>query len=203
MLDARNARREQQWLAVAAKRYAGCTLENLQRYHASQDVAYQRIREYASNLPQRLANGESLILFGPKGSGKDHAAAGVIRPAFMAGRTARRVNGPDLQGDSRDAMCGRDTSERELVERYSTPDWLWLSDPICPGGDLTSHQATILYRILEGRYAAVLPSVVTVNAVDLKDLETRLGPAILDRLRHNATIVHCAWPSFRAREVAQ
>lgn len=199
----RRERRLAQWEAVADKRYAGCTLDNLERYHASQDLPFAAVRRFASDMPGHLERGESLVLHGPKGTGKDHLAAAVIRPAFMAGASARRVNGPDLQGMARDVFSDRELTEGSLVERYAAVQWLWLSDPVCPGGDLTTHQAAILYRILDRRYNAMLPTIMTINATDLADAERRVGPAIIDRVRHGATIVQCAWPSFRSREVAR
>lgn len=200
--DERNADREKRWLRIAGPRYAECSLDNFTFYDKQQSAAVELVRNYASGLRSRFVAGESLILFGPKGTGKDHLASAVARMAFWAGCSVRRVSGPVLQGESRDSFHG-DASEAAIVERYTTPDFLWLSDPVVPGGKLSDHQMAILYRILDTRYSARLPTLMTANAENRADLEERVGAAIIDRVSHGATVAFCDWPSFRSPELAR
>jgi hypothetical protein len=56
-----------------------------------------------------------------------------------------------------------------------------------------------LYRVLDRRYREVKPTWVTINAEDADDAKAKLGAPIFDRLKDNAELVPCFWPSFRER----
>jgi DNA replication protein DnaC len=84
-----------------------------------------------------------------------------------------------------------------LVNRMVQPDVLYLSDPLPPFGNLTAHQATMLFRILDARYSRSKPTWVSVNVVSGLELDERIGAQNGDRLRDNAICILCDWPSYR------
>lgn len=186
---------------AAGERYRNCTLENFRCIMPEQTAVVSAVREYIhADFPS------GLVLYGPVGTGKDHLAFAVCRAAIKAGKTVRWINGQNWFGILRDAM---DTtrSESSLIGELATPEVLCLSDPLPPSvGDrdgLTPHQATMLYRLVDARYARSLPTICTLNVVDDAEADERMGTPTWDRLCHDAYKIKCDWPTYRqpAREV--
>jgi DNA replication protein DnaC len=197
--DREQHRRWARWKAFVGERgdrYANCRLANFCTDHPGQLEAVNLLTDYCRTMPDRIAAGEGVILFGPKGTGKDHLLVALARVAIHAGKYLVWQNGMDLFGDIRDAMDKGD-SERALVNRMVQPDVLYLSDPLPPFGNLTAHQATMLFRILDARYSRSKPTWVSVNVVSGLELDERIGAQNGDRLRDNAICILCDWPSYR------
>lgn len=178
------------------ERYAECRLANFEQATDAQKRAVAALADYCRDITDRLANCEGLILFGPKGTGKDHLAMAVARQAVFAGKYVLWQNGMDLFGDVRDSF-DEATSERSLVNRLVAPDVLYLSDPLPPMGRLTDFQAGMLFRVIDGRYSRGRPCWVTVNVSSGSELDERMGSQVGDRLRHGALAIFCDWPSYR------
>jgi len=195
-------KRWQKLIDARGTRYADCQLRNYEIYGTPQEQEQQlavrnALVAYCHRMPDAIQAGEGLILFGPKGTGKDHFAMALARHAILGcGRSLIWVNGMDLWGEIRDAMDSG-TSERSLISRYTWPDVLYLSDPLPPTGDLGDHQKAMLFRILDARYSNSRATWVTVNVDKREELEKRLGPQNADRLRDGATALFCYWGSYR------
>lgn len=178
------------------ERYATCRLATFDQTHDGQKAAVKLLTDYCHEISDRIADGEGVILFGPKGTGKDHLAVALCRAAIANGKHVVWQNGMDLFGDIRDAM-DKGTAERSVVSRLVAPDVLYLSDPLPPLGTLTEFQAGMLFRVLDGRYSRRRPIWVTVNVSGAKELDERLGAQNGDRLRDGALALFCDWPSYR------
>lgn len=184
------------FLRERGERYASCTLKTYEAKTAKQIAAVENLVRYRDELSERIANGEGLVLYGPKGTGKDHLLVAMARAAILSGYHLLWVNGMDLFGEARDRMDSGD-SERALVSRHVAPDVLYLSDPVPPLGNLTEFQSSLMFRILDGRYSRRKPTWCSVNVSKGAELETRMGAQNVDRLRDGALAIHCDWPSFR------
>ena len=186
-------------LVVArGSRYENCRLENFSVTCDEQRRAVATLTEYCRDINARVKTGDSVVLFGPRGTGKDHLAMSVCREAVKNGFTVRWQNGMDLFGDIRDAMDDSEgLTERVLVERLVRPDVLYLSDPLPPIGMLTQFQATMIFRILDARYSRSRPIICTVNVSGGAELDERMGAQNGDRLRDGATAIFCNWQSYR------
>lgn len=184
------------------QRYNGARLSNFRIEHEGQGEVVEALRGYADDLRTAVDQGEGVVLFGARGTGKDHlvmalAGIGVVKH----GLTVRWINGADLWGDLRDGIDAR-RPERELVATLTAPDVLYLSDPLPPSGALTEYQAGFLFRVLDRRYSRNKPLWVTLNVSGRRELDDRFGSQLADRLVDGALCLHCAWPSYRRPKTA-
>lgn len=183
-------------IRARGERYESCWLKNYAAESEAQQGAVETLTAYCREVAGRVSLGEGMLLFGPKGTGKDHLIVAVARAAIRAGKTVRWQNGMDLFGDVRDAI-GNGDNEKSLISRLVSPDVLYLSDPLPPVGSLTEFQAAMLFRILDARYSRRKPTWVTVNVSSGTELDSRMGAQNGDRLRDGAIAIFCNWPSYR------
>lgn len=190
--------RMKELIRQAGLRYAKCGFDTFKVTTEYQRSVVLAVREYMD----RDNRSEGLVLYGPCGTGKDHLAFAVAAKAAYDGTDVIWLNGQDWFGQIRDAMDG-DTTESSLVNRIARPSLAVISDPLPPVGNLSPHQATMLYRAVQARYAAGKPTIVTVNVASDADADERLGVPTWDRLCDGAWKVFCNWQSYRkpAREV--
>lgn len=196
---AANRLRHERWKALvdaAGDLYAGCTFDNFTTSTPYQKKVLLAVREYAAEIRIRFERRESLLLYGPVGTGKDHLAMGVMRAAIGADMTVRWLYVQDWFGDVRDAM-DNETNEADMIRRLVNPDWLVLSDPVPPIEGLTKHQATMLYRVVKERYARRRPTITTVNVANDDEADSKLGTATWDRLSASAWKIFCNWDTHR------
>lgn len=192
--------REDAWERLAGqrgRRYSQCTLDGFAVTGDKQRNVVASLREYADSMRERVNGGESIVFFGPPGTGKDHLMAAMIREAIVNhGLRCLWKNGMDLYGEVRDRI-GDDRDEGSLIAAMAAPDILAISDPVPPFGEVSQFQASTMFRIIDKRYSAMKPTWVTLNVAKGVEAETRLGAAVVDRLRHGAWSIHCDWQSYR------
>lgn len=186
-------------IQARGERYATCNLSNFKCDSESQEKAVETLRGYCEKVAENAEAGIGLFLFGPCGTGKDHLAMGVAR-AFIAA-TSQGVSwasGAMLFEQLRDSFDGK-KSEGEVMAPHVKAPLLWISDPLPVRGDLTPYQAEALYRLVDARYNARKPIIVTAN-LEPGTADATLGPAIARRLRESTVRIHCNWLGYgRAR----
>lgn len=195
--------RLQRWSEISSSlgnRYARCRLHNFEVEHGRQRHVVEQLEAFAQEMPDAVGRGDSLIVCGPVGTGKDHLLAACLRAAVVHyGMTARWMNGLDLYGEIRDRMDARDYSfsEESFVRRLSAPQILALSDPLPPVGEPRQFGIEMLMRIVDRRYRDLKSTWLTMNAATRDDAEKLLSVPIIDRLCHNGHVIFCNWPSHR------
>ncbi len=179
-------------------RYRACDLSGYKIYGgADQQGVYDRLVDITDNMPERLADGSGIILYGRPGTGKDHLLIALAYSAVLQwGFTVQWVNGASLFQEARQLIDG-DESERDFIERYSTKQILIISDPIPSKGSASQYGVDVLYRILDRRYRQCLSTWATMNVHDGKEAEERLASPIVSRLKHGALCMACDWADFR------
>lgn len=197
--ELRDIQKRERWKAFVSqcgRRYADCTLDSFQVDGDLQREVVAEMRGYLASLKERVRSGMNLILFGPKGTGKDHLLCAMAREAIQQGAELAWWNGMDLFGEVRDRItAGR--SERDFIESLAKPHILYISDPLPPVGALTEFQIQTLFRVLDARYRQVRSVWCSINVAGPEEAELRLGPQNADRLRDGALALYCNWPSYR------
>jgi DNA replication protein DnaC len=204
--DARNAALEKAQLLKRLSQDLGerysqalASLESYRVGHKGQRVVIDRLNALAGQLEAFTGKGSGLIFYGPAGTGKDHLAAAMLYRAAGLGISARWVSGMELFGDFRDNMGdhSKGLREGEILERWTRPKVLCISDPIPPVGPPSPWNVQVLYRLIDRRYHLRRSTWATLNVVTAEDADAKLTAPVFDRLRHDAELIPCFWPSFR------
>jgi DNA replication protein DnaC len=187
------------------RRYAECSFDNFEtgpKEQAKKVVALQACAEYAINFRDHFNAGRSLILVGPKGTGKDHLLTATIRRiARNFGKPGKVMfrDGLKLFSEFR-AAFNTETTEQAIVEKYISPALLAISDPLPPRGTLSEHEQRMALRIIDGRYRESRPLALTINAVNRQEISDRMGVQACDRIFDCAVVVRCVWESYRTEQ---
>lgn len=193
--DAVWKKRSAAWDALelqCGERYRDSRFANYEIHCDMQRKVVEALKAHADRCSK---NG--VLLYGPSGTGKDHLLIALACEAIKRDvPSIEWVNGQDLFGEARDLMDTHE-SEHDFICQYTRPSVLILSDPVPIDGELTKHQANILYRIIDRRYRACRATWVTMNVLDRDDAGKRIGVATVDRLRDDALSLFCNWPSYR------
>jgi len=177
------------------------SLDTFKVYHKAQQPALDALRAFAAGVKGAVEAGRGLVIYGTVGTGKDHLLAAVLYAAVRAGFSASWVNGQDIFGRFRDAMDSGE-SEAGVIREMADHAVLGISDPIPPVVDPSkpgAWRAELLYRVLDARYRQCKPTWVSLNAMSAEDADAKLSAPVFDRLRDDAALVPCFWPSYRER----
>jgi len=134
--------------------------------------------------------GRSVYVFGPNGTGKTTFACALAKQLVDMGVTVRFENSKRIIGEIQESFKGKYT---DVVERSTSCRVLVLDD--LGKEQPTPHSLSVLYQIIDSRYSAGKPTVVTsnfsrgalVNRWEQADLET--AEAIVSRLCENCETV--------------
>ena len=187
-------------------RYEAVTFENYEIYERkapgerlSQAEAYQQVKAFCDEMPERLRTGGGLVFFGKPGSGKDHMMiASMYWAVLKYGFSVEWHDGLTLAQTIRGRVA-KGGDETEFLKRFEKPQILAISDPIPPKGDTSQYVADTLQRVVDRRYRACKSTWATINVRDGKEAEERLAAPVVDRLRHGSLCLQCQWESWRKR----
>jgi len=154
-------------------------------------AAFDRCRAFAVN-PEKW-----LLLTGTYGCGKTHLAAAIANHCLAQGEPVLFLNTPDLLDYLRATFApGADVSYGERFDEIRTAPTLILDDL---GTESPTNWATEkLYQLLNYRYNARLPTVITTNR-DLKDIDPRVGSRLSDAEMVSA--LNILAPDFRTGQL--
>ena len=175
------------------------TVDTFKIYDPEQEKTLRRVREYVDDIEANVENGNGAFLIGPPGTGKDHLAIAIAREAVIRlGASARWLDVATLRAELRDAIKSS-KEEKKTLGPYLKADVLILSDPIPPGSGLSDFQADALFRLIDGRWRQLRPTLITANFRTEQEAEGVLGSQVVDRLSHGGLRLRCQWGSFRRR----
>lgn len=196
-LKERQSKRMQAELAVLniPKRFADCTFENYEVETPEQAAVLGRCKEYAENFAARHKIGASLMLCGRKGTGKNHLGTAIMKRVRADGFSVMRVKAAQYL----DAFWGKSFDERESWINDLAHVDLLMFDEIGRTSNAKGAQDA-LFRLLDARSEAVLPTLITTN-LERAGLIEVLGEAMFDRLREGGgRLLTLRWDSYRGRE---
>lgn len=144
---------------------------------------------------------DSLYLTGPRGTGKTHMAAAIVRELVMDLTPSHSVSwvqwisAPDLLLEIRNTFRdGSERSELSVIEQYSECDLLVLDDL---GAEKTSEWSLqTLYTIIDRRYREERQTIITSN-LSLDELAEKVDDRIASRLSELCRVVVLTGPDRR------
>jgi len=182
-LAAEQARRRQQQRDDAGlpARFENASLDNFEARSDEQQAALAACRELVAAL-QGQAPAPNLLLLGHPGTGKTHLACALINALLPAQRVRRRQL-PQIIRELRASWQDRQApGEAEVIRLYGRLDLLIVEEIGLGSG--TEAELNALFEIMDERYEARLPTVLTSN-FGLARVREVLGERITDRLRED------------------
>lgn len=186
--------------SMLQRRFVDKTFENFFLYGEHQDrqekiLAYTR--SFADDFARHRETGTWLLFVGNTGTGKGHLCAAIINRIIQAGWSALFTKTPRLLREIKETF-NRDAevTQSEILRRMGELDLLVIDEVGVQFG--TDTERMILYEVLDLRYEAMLPVILTSNVRNLKTLEKLLGERIIDRLfEGESRILFFDWESYR------
>lgn len=169
------------------------------------EQAYDIAVEYVHNWDKHKANGEGLLFEGSCGTGKTHLAVAISLALIQQGVPVVCKTSIDMLSDIKQCYQKDSTvSEEEVVGVYKTVDLLTIDD--LGKEQATEWSVSVLYNIINERYEAMLPTIITTNyktsalidRLSAKgDKET--ASAIVSRFVEISRRVTMAWEDYRRK----
>jgi DNA replication protein DnaC len=176
-------------------RYRNATFDNFEAQTEQQRRALAACQAYAA---RSTPGWSSLWLLGPVGTGKSHLMAAIVNAYIGADSAAGWTTARGLIRRIR-ATWGREAEEAEaaVMAFYTRVPFLAIDELGIGCG--TDSELTHLLDVVDARYADGLATAIATN-LDARSLRAAVGDRIFDRLRENAIVVPCDWPSHRGRQ---
>lgn len=183
------------------KRYSGCSFDNYAITNAKQQKVVDALKNYAADRSS-IESGLGVMLFGTKGSGKDHLLMALAQEVVRNhGVCAYWINGVALHAELKRFDFNNINHNVNFGGINTTPastPILWTSDPLPPSGALSEYQQRLLFEVIDTRYSQMLPTWLSLNVESGSEAESRMGAQSVDRLAHGALVLACNWPSYRS-----
>lgn len=179
---------------------------------AENQTAYRAARAYADNFAKMAPQGETppperngLYISGGVGTGKTHLAAAIANHLLSQGTAVICMTMIDLLARIKRTYGSGGEDESQVLATYQQVPLLIIDD--LGKEPPTDWTVATIYKIVNARYEAYLPTVVTTNYADAA-LIRRMTPATgdsitaeatVDRLREMCVGVTVTCPSWRGR----
>jgi len=181
-------------------RDAGIPLRTLEagKFEPPTDRAKQHVstmRDFLENFGQKHEDGSSLILCGKPGTGKSHLACKLGIELMDKDYSVRYVTASKALRYVRASYAKNpDYSEQDAINYFVNVDLLILDEL---GVKVASeNDKALLFEIIDERYQQKLPSIVISN-LTIKNLKEAIDERMIDRLKHNGTLLIFDWESYR------
>jgi len=154
-------------------------------------------KKFADQFPDAAAGGQWLVFIGPPGTGKTHTAAAIGRVAIEKHLAkALYTTAADMARTMRETFR-RDCehSEQEVFDSFAAAELLIIDEV---GTGTSQHDRTLLFEVIDARYAEGLPGVLISN-LPARELEQYLGERAFDRLAEISRFLAVTGASKRKR----
>lgn len=157
-------------------RFASATFDSYLASDPKQARVLAVCRDYAENFATYRQQGRCLVMCGNPGTGKNHLATAISKALHASGFTALRVKASEFL----DAYWAKEFKERDEWLRGMFRVDLLIVDEVekC---SKTENARNAMFRLIDGRYEAMAPTLVITNQARAELVET-LGDPAYDRL---------------------
>lgn len=186
------------------KRYLSRTIDSFS-VTAENKRSFEVATDYIKNFREYFAQGKGLYLEGPCGTGKTHLAIAIALAIINTGVPVICKTSIDILGDiKRCYERNSEVTEEEVLEAYKTVDLLIIDD--LGKEQVTEWSVPVLYSVLNERYEALLPTIITTNyntsalaeKLSAKG-DTETAAAIISRFVESYKRVTMAWADYRRK----
>lgn len=175
------------------KRFTTRRFENYRILKESQKAAFTIVRSYADCFEKCFKKGGGLILAGKPGTGKTHLAVAIANQVIENGHSVLFVSAMQALRSVKESY--QHGNEQMIINRFLSFDLLIIDEVGVQFG--TETEKLIFFEILNGRYEAMLPTIIVSNLTE-SELSFYLGVRILDRLQEGGgAFVRFDWDSYR------
>lgn len=186
------------------KRYLSRTIDSF-FVTAENKRSFEVATDYIKNFREYFAQGKGLYLEGPCGTGKTHLAIAIALAIINTGVPVICKTSIDILGDiKRCYERNSEVTEEEVLEAYKTVDLLIIDD--LGKEQVTEWSVPVLYSILNERYEALLPTIITTNYNTTALAEklsakgdTETATAIISRFVESSKRVTMSWADYRRK----
>lgn len=186
------------------KRYLSRTIDSFS-VTAENKRSFEVATDYIENFREYFTQGKGLYLEGPCGTGKTHLAIAIALAIINTGVPVICKTSIDILGDiKRCYERNSEVTEEEVLEAYKTVDLLIIDD--LGKEQVTEWSVPVLYSILNERYEALLPTIITTNYNTTALAEklsakgdTETATAIISRFVESSKRVTMSWADYRRK----
>lgn len=186
------------------KRYLSLTIDSFS-VTAENKRSFEVATDYIKNFREYFTQGKGLYLEGPCGTGKTHLAIAIALAIINTGVPVICKTSIDILGDiKRCYERNSEVTEEEVLEAYKTVDLLIIDD--LGKEQVTEWSVPVLYSILNERYEALLPTIITTNYNTTALAEklsakgdTETATAIISRFVESSKRVTMSWADYRRK----
>jgi DNA replication protein DnaC len=182
------------------KRFEHATFETYHAENAKQRAVLELVLGYAENFRDHFKAGRSLLMVGRPGTGKTHLGFAILRQLMGASDkfTGRLVSVAELFRTVKSTWTrGSKKTEAQAIGEFLSP-FLLIIDEVGVQFD-SQTESNLFYEVINGRYQAMLPTVVISN-LSRNELIEVIGARSFDRMRENGGLLATFdWESHRAR----
>lgn len=186
------------------KRYLSRTIDSFS-VTAENKRSFEVATDYIKNFREYFTQGKGLYLEGPCGTGKTHLAIAIALAIINTGVPVICKTSIDILGDiKRCYERNSEVTEEEVLEAYKSVDLLIIDD--LGKEQTTEWSVPVLYSILNERYEALLPTIITTNYNTTALAEklsakgdTETATAIISRFVESSKRVTMSWADYRRK----
>jgi len=168
-------------------------------YHPTTESAAQvlsRCAKYAATFEARRKAGDSLLMSGNAGTGKNMLAAIICQVAAAQGFSVLHTTAAKMVRRIKESWGkGSGVTEQQAIDRFVLPDLLVVDEIGMQFGSET--ERLLQFEVFNGRYEESKPTIAISN-LDEVGIGQYLGDRVIDRFRDgNGAILTFDWDSYR------
>ena len=182
------------------RRFRGVTFDTYKPVNSRSEKCKSFLVKWAEDFSEHSTDGDSLILVGNYGTGKNTLAAAICSKIINDGHSAMHTTAIKLVRKIKDAWECKGTTEQSVIDSFISPSLLVIDEVGVQFGSPT--EKLFLTEVINDRYEAMRPTIMISNHPML-ELEALLGGNLIDRFRGgNSRVLVFDWESYRRNNAA-